>query len=280
MRSIYRVSRTFRLSVCALVLGAVGIAAASQGVAQPDEDWEKTNETYFETAGNHAAVVVENPHGNIWVRFGGYEDQVEIIATSQRIEADLPKLIVRRDRVGEDLHVRVLAETADIEAPAVRRDRVDLVVFVPIGRRLSLSTTDDDIAVKGHQGDLKVHTVKGNISLRKIKGTLDVSSERGRIVALLESNVTEASQTFESVTGDIEVTLYEDAKHDVAIATSGIISTDFSIEIEHRRFEEPGKHARTSIGGGGPKLSMTSKRGRISLLRQQKVFTRESEDPS
>ena len=40
----------------------------------------------------------------------------------------------------------------------------------------------------------------------------------------------------------------------VSIATSGEISTDFSIEIEHRPFEEPGK------------------RGRVRLLRLQRQF--------
>lgn len=262
------------------MLGVAVIALAAQDGGEPDEHWEKSTETYFEKVGKAARVVVDNPHGNIWVRFGGYEDQVEIIATKQRLEPELPRLVVKRENAGEDLHVRVVSEKPEVPSPADRRDRIDLVLFVPIGRRVELSTVDDDIAVKGLKGDLRVSTVKGDVALRKISGAVNVRSERGKVVALLESDVTKSDQHFESSTGDIEVTLYEDAKHDVVIATSGIISTDFSIEIEHRRFEEPGKHARATIGGGGPKLSMTSKRGRISLLRQQKFFTRENEDPS
>jgi len=266
--------------VCALVLGLATVALAAQDGGKPDEHWEKSTETYFEKVGKAARVVVDNPHGNIWVRFGGYEDQVEIIATGQRLEPELPRLIVKRENTGEDLYVRVASEKPDVPSPADRRDRIDLVLFVPIGRRVELSTVEDDIAVKGLRGDLAVRTVKGDVMLRKISGAVNAHSERGKVVALLESDVTKSTQHFESMTGDIEVTLYEDATHDVTIATSGIISTDFSIEIEHRRFEEPGKYARATIGGGGPKLSMTSKRGRISLLRQQKVFTPENENPS
>jgi len=119
------------------------------------------------------------------------------------------------------------------------------------------------------------------VTLRKIEGAVDVRSERGKTMALLESGVTDRDQRFESVTGDIEVTVYEDAGHDVRIATSGRISTDFSLEIEHRRFEEPGKHGTATLGSGGPGLTMTSKRGAIGLVRQQKYFKHDNEkDPS
>jgi hypothetical protein len=278
LRSLQGVLWAARWSACAF--GLIAALGAAQGVAEPDESWEKSTETYFEKVGKAGRVVVENPHGNIWVRFGGYEDQVEIIATEQRLEPELPRLIVKRENAGNDLRVSVVSEESDVPSPAERRDRIDLVLFVPIGRHVELSTIGDDIAVKGLKGDLTVRTIKGNVTLRKVNGALNVRSERGQIVALLESNVTQSSQHFESITGDIEVTVYEDATHDVTIATSGIISTDFSVEIEHRRFEEPGKHARATIGGGGPKLSMTSKRGRISLLRQQKFFNRKEEGPS
>ncbi|NIM01835.1 MAG: hypothetical protein GTN89_13620 [Acidobacteria bacterium] len=261
--------------MCTLVLTGIATVAAAA-----EETWEKSSDTFMEAVGRAGRVVVDNPHGNIWVRFGGYEDQVEIIATQQRLEPDLPKLIVRRERRGEDLEIRVAQEKSPAEPSFDRRDRIDLVLFVPIGRRVELTTVDDDIAVKGLQGDLTVRTIKGDVSLRKVTGAVNVRSEHGRVVALLESGVTESDQHIESVTGDLEITVYEDATHEVAIATSGIISTDFSLEIEHRRFEEPGKHARATIGGGGPKLSMSSKRGKVSLLRQQKFFTQQAEDPS
>ena len=62
------------------------------------------------------------------------------------------------------------------------------------------------------------------------------------------------------------------------LATSGRISTDFSLEIEHLRFEEPGKHGTATLGKGGPGLTIVSKRGAISLLRQQKFFKHDDKD--
>ena len=48
--------------------------------------------------------------------------------------------------------------------------------------------------------------------------------------------------------------------------------TDFSIDIEHRRFEEPGKIAVATVGKGGPGLDLSSKRGPILLLRLPRHF--------
>ena len=268
---------------CALVVClAAGVGVSAQEDAP--EFWEKTNETWFETVAEGGTVSVDNPHGNIWVRFGGYEDQVEIIATIQRLEPDLPRLTVQREPgTGRlDVRVRVERKAGDPSPEPERRDRIDLVLFVPIGRRVELSTLDDAIAVKGLKGDLQVRTVKGDVTLRKIEGAVDILSERGKTTAILGTGVTDGAQRFESVTGDIEVTLYEDAVHDLRLATSGRISTDFSLEIEYRRFEEPGKHGKAVLGGGGPELSMTSKRGAIALLRQQKFFKHDEDekDPS
>ena len=72
------------------MLGLAVIALAAQGGGEPGEHWEKSTETYFEKVGKAARVVVENPHGNIWVRFGVYDDQVELIATAQRLEPEFP----------------------------------------------------------------------------------------------------------------------------------------------------------------------------------------------
>ena len=82
-----------------------------------------------------------------------------------------------------------------------------------------------------------------------------------------------------SIDGDIEVYLWEDASMEVHLATSGEISTDFTIEIEHRRFEEPGKHGRATLGAGGSVLSLHSKRGRVRLFRLQRDFNPDDEQP-
>jgi len=279
---LYRKSLLNTGFLCAI--GALALLCALPPVAQgaaETEFWEKSTESWFEPVGDSGTIFVHNPYGAIYARFGGYEAKAEIIGTSQRLEPEMPKLIVERNGSKEDLYITVREEGSEGDSFRPRRDRVDLVLFVPIGRRVDLRTNEDTIAAKGVQGDLVAHSVSGDISLRKMKGSVNAYSDRGRIQVLLESAVTKLDQSFETVTGDIEMTVYEDAKLDVAAATSGMISTDFSIKIEHRRFEEPGKHASAVINGGGAKLTLRSKRGQLSLLRQQKFFTKqEIEDSS
>lgn len=253
---------------------------SAQEPAEP-EFWEKSTESWFEPVGDTGTIFVNNPYGAIYARFGGYEAKAEIIGTAQRLEPEMPKLVVERRVADDNLYVTVREEGSSGDTFRPRRDRIDLVLFVPIGRRVDLRTERDTISAKGVQGDLVAHTVSGDISLRKMKGAVNAYSDRGRIQVLLESAETKQDQGFATVTGDIELTVYEDAKLNVSAATSGMISTDFTIEIEHRRFEEPGKHASAVINGGGPKLTLQSKRGHVSLLRQQKFFTKqEIEDSS
>ena len=80
------------------------------------------------------------------------------------MEPNLGALGVESDRetANGDLDVRVRVERkpGDESPEPERRDRIDLVVFVPIGRSVELTTLEDAVAVKGLKGDLTVRTVK------------------------------------------------------------------------------------------------------------------------
>jgi len=276
------IRRDWFISVfCILFLGFFGLAALAESPAS-EESWQKNTYQWFEKIEPGGPVRVVNPYGNIYARFGGYENQVEILATVQRLETDLPELEVGFRHVDGGLDVTV-APAAREGAPAPpgpgeTRDRVDLVLFVPQGAALHARTEEDRIEVKGLEGDFTAESVKGDIWLRKVKGAVQASTERGQISAMLETGVTTQLQKFSTVTGEIEVHLWEDANMNVTMATSGEISTDFSIRIEHRRFEEPGKHAFATVGEGGPELSLFSKRGRVRLLRMPRHFRPDTSD--
>jgi hypothetical protein len=245
-----------------------------------ENSWKKETLQEFEAIEPGGTLRVVNPFGNIYARFGGYENQVEILATVQRLDHGLPELKADIQRVGPGLDITVspgAGETTPGE-PVERRDRIDLVVFVPMGAPLDARTEEDLIDVKGLKGDLTASSKKGDIRIRSVKGKVSAKTDRGQLSAALETAVTEETQEFSTVTGDIEIYLWEDASMNVEIATSGEISTDFSITIEHRRFEEPGKHATATVGKGGSKLSLYSKRGRVKLLRLQKDFKPESKE--
>ena len=244
-------------------------------------DFEKITSQWLEPIEAGGTLSVVNMFGNVYARFGGYENQVEILATAQRLESELPELKVDRRRVEGSLEIVVgpAVATADAadgstagrEATQFEtRDRVDLVVFVPQGATFDVRTGDGLIEAKGLKSDLIAESFKGDVRVRSIDGRVRAKTARGEISAMLETDVTKEIQELTTETGDIEVHLWEDADMEVRLATSGEISTDFSLTIEHRRFEEPGKHAEATVGDGVAGLRLYSKRGRIRLLRLQR----------
>jgi len=253
----------FHLAVFAVVLTAV-----PAGAAEADETWQKESAQWFESIEPGGRIRVVNPLGDIRARFGGYENQVEVLATLQFTDQQTSRPEVTLSRAGSGLDVSTKWTPGDDAGPG----RVDLVVFVPQGATLDARTEDGLLEAKGLKGDLIASTFKGPVMIRSIHGSVSAKSARGAISAALETGATDQPQSITTETGDIEVYLWEDANQQVRLATSGEISTDFSIDIEHRRFEEPGKHGRATIGKGGPQLVLESKRGRIRLLRQQRDF--------
>jgi hypothetical protein len=201
---------------------------------------------------------------------------VEVLATLQHLDPDRPEAEVQLSRSASGLDVLVaIPATKESDGNATthaadRHDRVDLVVFVPMGAVLDAQTTGDTIEAKGLKGELIASSSSGDIRIRSIEGRVRAKTARGRISASLETGVTDEPQELTTETGEIEAYLWEDAEMLVTIATSGEISTDFSLEIEHRRYEEPGKRAVALVGQGGSKLTLRSKRGAIRLLRLQK----------
>jgi hypothetical protein len=263
--------------VLLLALTAAPMAAQEHTA---DKSWKKETLQEFVTIEPGGTVRVDNPFGRIYSRFGGYENKVEILATIQRLDHGLPELKIDYSRSGPGLDITVRAgdEGQEQKASVDRGDRIDLVVFVPEGAPLDARTEEDLIDVKGLKGDVAARSKKGDIRIRAVKGRVTARTDRGQLSAALETAVTEKAQEFSSVTGDIEIYLWEDADMNVEIKTTGEISTDFSITIEHHPFEEPGKHATAVVGKGGPRLSLYSKRGRAKLLRLQKDFTPNGEE--
>lgn len=70
-----------------------------------------------------------------------------------------------------------------------------------------------------------------------------------------------------TVTGDVTLEVDPGGDFDVALATSGEITVDFSVAIDYRYHSEPAKHGRVLIGSGKTNVRLTSRRGVVSVLR-------------
>jgi hypothetical protein len=253
--------------LAAALLLAGGASPADDSV--PEAFDGKETSQWFETVRSGQTVRVVNPFGRVYARFGGYEERAEILATSQRLEAELPELEVRFAHGDEGLDISVCF-AADAGETTETRDRVDLVVFVPQGVRLDARTREDLIDVKKLKGDVIASSLGGDLIVHSVAGRVSAKTARGSITATLATGATTEPQDLTTQTGDIEVWLWEDADLSVSLATSGEISTDFTLEVEHHRFEEPSKLATAVVGAGGPELTLRSKQGRVRLLRLQR----------
>jgi len=256
---------TTRFCVAAALLTCWLVPGARAEPPNAEADFTKESLRWLEPIAAGGTAHVVNRFGDIQLRFGGYADEVEILAAVQRLNPGA-RLAVERSASESGLEIVVAAKPLDAGESLAVRDRVDLVVYVPRGIRVEAETADGKIAAKGLQSDLVVTSIKGQIHLRAIAGSIQARSQRGKITVMLEAAVTAEAQAFATEIGTIEVHLPEGADAEVHIATSG-------------RHEEPAKHALANVGEDGPLLKLSSKRGDVRLLRMQTDFRIENEAP-
>jgi len=215
---------------------------------------------------------VDNGFGDVRLRFGGEKGKVEVQAMIQQLQAAPGSLDLTASKLDEGsvaLTVVERATGADQDGPAstARSGRVDLVILVPRGTQVSVRTVYGAIEARDLTGRLDLSSDSGSVELMSVHGPVMARSSRGEIRTYLAAGADAGPQKLETVTGDIRAFIPEGADLAVSAATSGELCTDFSIQIEHRRQEEPDKRATLTLGEGRQDLQITSKRGRICLLR-------------
>jgi hypothetical protein len=221
--------------------------------------------------GEAKALKVENAFGDVRLRFGGDAGQVEVAAVMQQLRKDGVHLETRTEDIDGVLVISVGWTTKPGMTIPMRPEgdlsRVDLAVLVPSGSLINVETVHGLVESRGVHGDAHFVTETGDIRIHRHFGTVSASTKSGGIEAVLLTGETGEDQSFESLTGSIEIWVGADAKLDVTMKTSEAITTDFSVKIEYRDDEEPGKIARAVIGGGGPGLLLASRRGAVALRR-------------
>ncbi len=212
-------------------------------------------------------VEVDNPWGDVQVRFGGYVGAVEYHAVVQPLSAGAARLVIAAAPVAGGLSISVRVNGGLL--PAGAKDRVDVTVFIPKGAPLFVRTVRGAIEIRGVKGNVRAETETGEIRIRGVDGLLNTRNGQGATVVMLERAAKGTKQSFESSTGDITVSFDAGAEPLVTASTSGEISTDVSIEIAHHPHQEPSKTAAAKVGAGDSALSIRSKRGNIHLQQRE-----------
>ncbi len=255
-----------------------GEAAPVQDEPVPTFDEPERRDLSF-TLKPGQAIDVDNPHGSVFLRFGGYEHTLDIRATIQQPKG------APRFTFAPGLQNGRLVVAASLPGGGVRTEgqRIDLVLYVPEKHALKVRTIDGGIESRGLKSDLDYGTQTGNISVRGTDGAIQAETPEGRIRISLNPGARPGSrQRFATRTGDIIVGVVDALNAEVAMATSGTIATDYSITVEHRDREEPSKRARAVVGApqageSNAVVAVESLRGNLQLWRRA-VFSTAEDD--
>ena len=279
-----RTVRRPRSVILALWLSVPGLASAGQEAMRPvpaasapatnreasiqePQRWDWTGEV---PAGQR--IVVENSFGDVRARFGGSEGVVEIHAVLQNLHPGAAPLRVFTEPGQASLSIRVGREgLSREEASSEPKDRVDLVVRVPQGSPLAVRTRAGAIEAKGLQSDVTAESESGAIAIREVRGLLHATNRYGTTEVVLESPPPDSEQVFESLTGDLSVTLPAKANATVVAQTSATITTDVSVIIVRKPREEPSKTATATLGNGGARVLLRTRRGGVEILQRDDV---------
>ncbi len=221
-------------------------------------------------------VTVVNHFGSIRARFGGYQGQVEVFANVQHFAGEGPRLVVRtrESQDGVEVTVGYVPDSANADAELVtvpdpdHKKRADMVVYVPQGAPLSASTDHGLLDARGLESDVRARTVSGELTARKVDGELDFETGSGDVLVTLEKWDSARRHSFASASGDLSIVFGGEVNAVIRVATSGLISTDFSMKIDYQTDRRPIKRGEALAGKGSSAVEISSSDGHIRLIRR------------
>jgi len=262
------------ITICVVLAGLLGLARGSTPAPAPaatqvsDADGiQRSDYTTQLPAGR--AILIDNPYGDVHVRFGGFAHVVDTHAVLQQSSA-AAKIALEP---GNDQNLYSVVPRLPAGATLAEGQRLDLSVLVPEGHALKVRTGAGDIEVRGVHGDVDLKSDSGNISLRGISGIIKAETGSGRIEASLGKAPAKSTQRLATRTGEVIVAVDDTLDAEVELATSGVFATEYSLHVTQRPGEEPNKRARSVIGRDSARVALESKRGEIRLLRRASFVT-------
>jgi hypothetical protein len=229
----------------------------------PPTDIELVRLDLSATLQSRQTVAVDNPYGDVRLRFGGFKDEIEIHSVAQ--EPALAHPIALQPGVVDGRYL--IAPRLPANTLVAEGQRLDLVVFVPLGHSVTARTERGIIESRGIRADIDLHSVSGDIAIRGTQGSIHAATGAGNIEASLLSAPPGAKQKLATSTGEIVLAVNDKLDADIEMATSAAFATEYSLKIDQLPGKEPNKRAFASIGEANSSLIVESRRGEIRLLR-------------
>lgn len=208
-------------------------------------------------------VVIDNPYGDVRLRFGGFEGQLEMHAVAQQPEAATP-IALKPGVVDASYRIAPRLPEGTLVADG---QRLDIVVFVPLGHAVSVRTERGAIESRGIRADIDLRSTSGSIEIRGTQGRINAETGPGTIEASLLHALPGSQQRLATSTGSIILAVNDDLDANLEMSTSAAFATEYSLQIERLPGKEPNKRAVAHIGEGKADVIVESRRGEIRLLR-------------
>jgi hypothetical protein len=259
---------------CTLLAGAAFAAGPAQSSAQSEAapptmaEPLRRDDSFTLPAGQ--AIQVENAYGNIYLRFGGYEDQLDIRSTVQQPDG---AAAITFQPAARDGRFEVVPHLPTGVALA-EGQRIDLVLYVPKDHPVTARSVFGVVESRGLKCDIDLSTETGDIAVRGTDGTVQARTRDSKIEVTLEGHARPASiQRLSSRTGNIAVIVSDTLDAEVRMSTSQQFATDFSLTVEHLDGKEPNKIATAVVGAPKPgkekaQVVLESLEGDIRLVRR------------
>jgi hypothetical protein len=213
------------------------------------------------------AVAIDNPYGDVRLRFGGFAQGIEVEAVMQA-PAGAPVMALQPVT---DNGRYLVAPRIPAGAIVASGQRVDIVVFVPLGHAVAVRTERGLIESHGIRGDIDLRSTAGDIAVRGTQGCVQAQTGAGSIEASLNSAPPKSNQRLKTTTGNIVLGVSDKLDAELDLATSGVFATEYSLQIMPLQGQEPNKRARSVIGAATARINVDSRRGEIRLLRRAEL---------
>jgi DUF4097 and DUF4098 domain-containing protein YvlB len=169
--------------------------------------------------------------------------RVEVTATAQRISADGPQNLGRR----EGWHVSYR-------------------LTVPNRTSLSLRTTNGGISLADVDGDIDFRTVNGGVSLTRVAGKVHGGTTNGGVDVDLEGSTWKGDGLeVETQNGGVEIAIPANYSARLETGTvNGRMNIDFPVTVQGRI----GRSIETQLGSGGPLIKVRTSNGGVNIRRK------------
>ena len=206
-------------------------------------------------------VIIKNMYGDVRLRYGGNENVIEYIGVIQNLDEGNSFTITNNTKN----KVYSINVNLDKDTP-IKKSRVDLTVFIPTEKEVTVITDKGLIEAKGIKSNLTLKSDSGKIKVMKISGLINTENNTGMTSVTLKENIPAGTtQTFKSIYGNISLWISKNSHHDITVSTSGDIISDFSTKITKDRHQEPSKTAKIMLNKAISKLVLYSKRGVVAV---------------